>query len=225
MRLGENSRASTGRFQVKVWVSNEDLNGGDFDKEDNALKIFEGGPEKVLGVAWNSKTDNLTFTIGAGVLEKISAAERKLMKRTVLSYIARIYDPIGIAAALIITAKTGMQRLWQLGLVWNEYLPADVCNEWLKIFDQFRKLNEVTFPRSLTPREVTGSATLCIFSDASKDAFGTCAYVRWEIGEEKYDVCFLAAKSRVAPLKELSIPRLELQAAVLYKSIRPESRI
>ena len=220
----------TGRFQVKGWVSNEDLNDCDFVKEDNALKILEGeGPEKVIGVVWNSKADNLTFTIGAGVLEKISAAERKLMKRSVLSYIARIYDPIGIAAALIITAKTGMQRLWQLGLGWNEYLPADVCNEWLKIFDQFRKLNEVTFPRSLTPREVTGSATLCIFSDASKDAFGTCAYVRWGIGEEKYDVRFLAAKSRVAPLKELSIPRLELQAAVLaarlYKSVRSESRI
>ena len=54
-------------FQVKSWVSNEDLNDGDFVKEDNALKILEEqGPEKVLGVAWNSKTDNLTFTIGAG---------------------------------------------------------------------------------------------------------------------------------------------------------------
>ena len=89
----------------------------DFVKEDNALKILEeDGPEKVLGVAWNSKTDNLTFTIGAGVLEKISAEETKLTKRSVLSYIARIYDPIGIAAALIIRAKIGMQRLRQLGL-------------------------------------------------------------------------------------------------------------
>ena len=220
----------TGGFEVKGWISNEDRNDGDFAKEDNALKILEGeGPEKVLGVAWNCKTDNLTFTIGAGVLEKISAEETKLTKRSVLSYIARIYDPIGIAAALIIRAKIGMQRLWQVGLGWDEYLPDDVSNEWLKIFDQFRKLNEVTFPRSLTPREVTGSATLCIFSDASRYAFGTCAYVRWEIGEEKYDVRFLAAKPRVAPLKELSIPRLELQAAVLaarlYKSIRSESRI
>ena len=120
----------TGGFQVKGWVSNEDLNDGDFVKEDNALTILEGeGPEKVLGVAWNSKTDNLTFTIGAGVLEKISAEETKLTKRLVLSYIARIYDPIGIAAALIIRAKIGMQRLWQLGLGWDEYLPADVCDE------------------------------------------------------------------------------------------------
>ena len=164
-----NKVQETGGFQVKGWVSNEDLNDGDFVKEDNALKILEEeGPEKVLGVEWNSKTDNLTFTIGAGVLEKISAEETKLTKRSILSYIARIYDPIGIAAALIIRAKIGMQRLWQLGLGWDEYLPADVCNEWLKIFDQIRKLNEVTFPRSLTPREVTGSATLCIFSDASR---------------------------------------------------------
>ena len=112
----------TGGFQVKGWISNEDLNDGDFAKEDNTLKILEEeGPEKVLGVTWNSKTDNLTFTIGAGVLEKISAEETKLTKRSALSYIARIYEPIGIAASLVIRAKIGMQRLWQMGLGWDEY--------------------------------------------------------------------------------------------------------
>ena len=79
----------------------------------------------------------------------------------------------------------------------------------MKIFHQFEKLNEVSIHRSLTPRRVIGSAVLCIFSDASREAFGTCAYLRWEVSEKRYDVRFVAAKSRVARLKELSIPRLD----------------
>ena len=122
-----------------------------------------------------------------------------------------------------------MQRLWQLRYGWDEELPIVISKEWIRIFDQFGKLNEVAFHRSLTPRRAIGSAILCIFSDASREAFGTCAYLRWQISEESYDVRFVTAKSRVGPLKKLSIPRLELQAAVLaarlYKSIRSESRI
>jgi hypothetical protein len=70
---------------------------------------------------------------------------------------------------------------------------------------------------------------LCIFSDASRKAFGACAYVRWCVANRKYESRFIAAKSRVAPLKELTIPRLELQAAVLAsrlgKTIQEESRL
>ena len=145
--------------------------------------------------------------------------ESKITKRIILNSIARIYDPIGIAVAFIIKAKISMQRSWQLGYGCDEELPAEVCNEWMKIFHQFEKLNEISFHRSLTPRRVIGSAVLCIFSDASKEAFGTCAYLRWEVSEKSYDVRFVAAKSRVAPLKELSIPRLELQAAVLVVQV------
>ena len=138
------------------------------------MKILQGEcSDKILGVGWNNRTDSLSFKIKADVLKTGSDQERKLTKRIILSSIARIYDPIGIAAAFIIKAKIGMQRLWQLGYEWDEELPADVCNEWMKIFDQFEKLNEVSFHRSLTPRSVIGPAVLCIFSDASREAFGT----------------------------------------------------
>ena len=70
--------------------------------------------------------------------------------------------------------------------------------------------------------------TLCFFSDASEDAFGSCAYARWQMSNGEYDARFIAAKSRVAPLKRLTIPRLELQGAVLAsrlcKTIVDESR-
>ena len=71
--------------------------------------------------------------------------------------------------------------------------------------------------------------TLCIFSDASREAFRSCTYIRQKGENSKYEVKLIAAKSRVAPLKQLTIPRLELQAAVLAsrlaKTIQEESRI
>lgn len=90
-------------------------------------------------------------------------------------------------------------------------------------------LNHVTFERSLTPEDATAHPMLCIFSDASNEAFGACAYVRWQTESNEYVTRFIAAKSRVAPLKPLTIPRLELQAAVLAtrlsQSIAEESRM
>ena len=76
-------------------------------------------------------------------------------------------------------------------------------------------LNHVTSERSLIPEDAPALSTLCIFSDASKKAFGACAYFTWRTESNEYVTRFIAAKSRVAPLKPLTIPRLELQAAVL----------
>ena len=90
-------------------------------------------------------------------------------------------------------------------------------------------LNHVTFKRSLTSVDAIEVPTLCIFSDASNQAFGACAYIRWRTGSNKYDTRFIAAKSRVAQLKLMTMPHLELQAAVLatrlYRSIIEKSQL
>ena len=119
-----------------------------------------------------------------------------------------------------------MQRLWQQGLEWDQELPSPAREEWVRFFQEMGDLNHVTFERSLTPEDVIGTPMLCIFSDASNEAFGACAYIRWQTKSNKYDTRLIAAKSTVAPL---TIPRLELQAAVLatrlYQSIAEESRL
>ncbi|XP_068742081.1 uncharacterized protein [Montipora capricornis] len=122
-----------------------------------------------------------------------------------------------------------MQELWKLGLNWDDELPCNVQEKWIQLFTEMKELDGIGFKRCLVPPEADELPSLCVFADASQEAFGACAYIRQKTKENTYEVTFVAAKSRVAPLKQLTIPRLELQAAVLAsrlaKSILDESRI
>lgn len=100
----------------------------------------------------------------------------------------------------MIKAKIGIQKLWQLGYEWDQPLEVSLAQEWEAIFAEIEKLNQFELPRCLTPPEAAGLPTLCIFSDA-------CAYLRWQLNNGGYVVRFVAAKSGVAPLRELTIPR------------------
>ena len=101
--------------------------------------------------------------------------------------------------------------------------------KWIAMFKEMKELNKISFARTLVTTDSTEKPLLCIFSDASHEAFGACAYLRQKIINGRFHVKLIAAKSRVAPLKQLSIPKLELQAAVLAsrltKSIQEESRL
>ena len=96
------------------------------------------------------------------------------------------------------------------------------------LLEEMTELNTVEFDCSLTPDDAVGKPSLVVFCDASKQTFGACAYLRWLLNTGAFVVKFVAAKSRVTLLKELSIPHLELQAAVmaswLANSIREEIR-
>ena len=225
----------TGGFRVKEWISNKTLNEGD-SKQEMAIKMLEGdGKEKVLGLEWKPKADKLSFKVKVDLSnikneeDQLKLVRPLLTKRTILSRIARIYDPIGFAAAFLIRAKIGIQELWLMGQNWDQELPEEIQKKWSEFFKELEHLNAVEFPRCLTPLTAIGAPVLCIFADASRKAFGACAYIRWQIGHGNFECRFIAAKFRVAPLKELTIPRLELQSAVLAsrlgKSILEESRL
>ena len=215
-----------GGFSVKGWMSNRPLDKDQDGREEKG--IFYAQQEKVLGINWDSKTDQLSLKIKPDLL-KASSTELKLTKRMVLSTVAQIYDPLGFASAFTINAKILMQELWKSGVGWDEELPQTSRKEWLTYLNEMKVLEHISFPRCLLTKGTVNQPQLCIFSDASNKAFGACAYVRSMTQDGKYEVKLVAAKSRVAPLKQLTIPRLELQAAVLAsrlaKAILEESRI
>ena len=204
----------TGGFRVKGWLWNNTEKSNTDEEETKEATILEGANEdKVLGVTWNCRIDKFTFKVKPRLTQ--SQVPMILSERKILSQVAQIYNPIGFASAFLIKAKIGLQELWQKGIDWDEELPAKIKEKWTGLFEEMMKLNAVSLERCLKPHNAVGLPVLCVFSDASQDAFGTCVYVRWQLDDGKFDVRFIAAKSRVAPLRRLTIPRLELQGAVL----------
>jgi len=198
-------------------------------KEAEEIKMLQGeDEEKVLGIVWSHRTDKFQFKVKADLLKLIECSpdkEIKITKRKILSEVARIYDPIGFASAFIIRAKIGIQQLWLRGVGWDDDLPEDIKTEWVKLFNEMKELNNITFH----PNHSVNHPMLCVFADASQAAFGACAYTRWQLSDGTFGVRFVTAKSRVAPIKALTIPRLELQAAVLAsrlsRTIQEETRM
>ena len=212
-----------GGFNIKGWSSNKDLDQQSENRlEEEMRPLQRNSGEKVLGVAWNCSNDLLCFITKVKCLKPIT-------KRKILSQVAKVYDPIGFATAFLIRAKVGLQELWQAGVDWDEELSADVQAKWIEFFQELEKLNDISFQRGLFSLNSVGLPVLCIFADACEYAFGTCAYLRWGKDDGTFEIRFVAAKSRVAPLKKLTIPRLELQAALLAarlsKTIQKESRL
>ena len=123
-----------------------------------------------------------------------------------------------------------MQEPWQLGLNWDdEHIACNVQEKRIQLFTEMKEHDGIGFKRCLVPPEADELPSLCVFTDASQEAFGACAYIRQKTKENTCEVTFVAAKSRGAPLKQLTIPRLELEAVVpasrLAKSISDENRI
>ena len=217
-----------GGFQVKGWTSNAELSPENYRKETEEINVPQGKQDaKVLGLVWNNKDDVLKYKVEVKVSQ-----QSKLTKRNILSQVARIYDPIGFAAPYLVRAKIGLQDLWKEGLDWDDELSPNVETKWQAYFTEMQQLNSVWLDRCIRcicPAESVEPPILCVFADASRGAFGTCVYLRSKESTGAVNVRFVAAKSRVAPLKDLTIPRLELQAAVLAsrlcKSIENEVRI
>ena len=122
---------------------------------------------------------------------------------------------MGAGAAVLVKAKIAVQELWQIGLGRDDEVPPEIKRKWMRLFEEMITLNNVKIKRCLTTLNACGDPSLIVFSDALRQAFGACAYVQWQLKDARVGVRLAAAKSRVAPLKELTIPLLELQAAVI----------
>ncbi|KAF8787466.1 hypothetical protein HNY73_009062 [Argiope bruennichi] len=136
-------------------------------------------------------------------------------KRTVLSTIAKLFDPLGLLGPVISLAKIFLQKLWLLNLQWDDQLPPEIHSEWEKFSNELQCINNIKVSRCILPFSDVEAIELHGFSDASEAAFGAVVYCKSQTPAGVVIVKMVASKYRVAPLKKLTIPRLKLCAAVL----------
>jgi hypothetical protein len=208
-----------GGFQIKGWVFNDELNTSDMSMH-------------VLGILWNPSSDKIQYNPLLNFSNKKRSKHTEpdllvdqipqeipvvLTKRMVLEQVMRLYDPLGILSPFIVRGKIYLRETWDLGLAWDDPLPAHMRNKWVTFFIQMCQLSAMEYDRCLTPRDAQGQPTLVILSDASDKAYGFAAYIRWKLSDGKYFCRLVLAKSRIAPIRKLSTPQLELNGAVLAK--------
>ena len=167
---------------------------------------------KTLGVLWLATEDVFTFKSDC-VLEKFQPTKRKFFKR-----IATLFDPLGMLSPFIVRAKVLMLEIWIAGMDWDDALPEELSMKMKSLFMELPQLCRLRVPRCLQLKEAT-SVTLQMFVDASQDAYGPVVYMRSQGAKGNVLPSFVASKTRVAPLQSISIPRLELMAAVLGKRL------
>lgn len=126
-----------------------------------------------------------------------------------LSVLSRIFDPLGLLGPIALVAKMLIQRIWQLDLAWDETVLMDLHTAWTKFESQLSLISELKVPRYVACRDAV-SIQIHGFSDASEKAYGACAYLRVTDAQNQISTRLLCSKSRVAPLKAITLSRLEL---------------
>nr|XP_044248535.1 LOW QUALITY PROTEIN: uncharacterized protein LOC123002433 [Drosophila takahashii] len=202
-------------FPLRKWTSNhkEVLAHIETNHLLNAefLEIDTESTAKTLGVRWKATSDEFFFA------PPDLSNEATLTKRHVLSQIAKLFDPAGWLAPFVVCAKIFMQEIWLHDLGWDDELPIELCQKWRDFLQSYSVLDQVRIPRwvSFRPEFRVEHHGFC---DASQKAYGAAIYVRVEIGHTTL-VRLLTAKTRVAPVKAVSLPRLELCGALLLSEM------
>ncbi|XP_049301282.1 uncharacterized protein LOC125774951 [Anopheles funestus] len=216
----------SGGFYLTKWNCNraEVLNNVPAEeKATSKVKRFEvpEEPVKTLGIAWLTESDQLYIDSTIGM------SNENWTRRTIYSLVARIYDPLGLVAPVTAWAKINMQILWLATGGWDEEIPAELQERWCVFRSQLALLKDVKFSRHAVVANPVGLQLHC-FSDASEAAYGACVYIRSIENDGSVRVELLAAKSRPAPLKRITLARLELcgalMAARLQKVVRQAIR-
>ena len=211
---------SRGGFRLTKFVSNspqlmesiprtswaEDIKELDLDHDDMPC-------QRALGVKWNVQKDDLSF--------KVNLQEQPLTRRGILATIFSIYDIFGFVGPAVLPAKRIFQDLCRLKCSWDDPLPPEYEIAWKKWINDLPRLTSYSISRCYRSSEFEDSiCELHIFCDGSEVGYGVAAYLRFENKSGEIFCTLAMAKSRLAPLKRTTIPRLELTAAKLAVTIK-----
>ena len=194
-------------MNLRQWTTNS-INLDQKIKEDKteANKVV-----KVLGLVWDSENDSLSLAIDKLIEE--TKHLQNITKRKALSIASKLFDPLGFVEPITVKAKIMIQELWKLKIGWDDNLPEEQKIKWEKWISELCNLKPLSMQRPYLT-DTFKETQLHIFCDSSKYAYGAVAYFRGTSANNT-STAFVMAKTKVAPVKIQTLPRLELSAALL----------
>ncbi|GFW52531.1 uncharacterized protein TNCV_404591 [Trichonephila clavipes] len=206
---------STRGFHLRKWNSNSTEFLAQFSEHsyhDARVEFYKDSNEssKVLGLFWNSSNDTFGFQPSLELTPPLT-------KRRILSESSKIFDPLGLLSPCTVFMKIFYQKLWLTKTDWDSPIPQQLTEDWLKFQKAFNAINYLTVPRWVI---LTADNTVELhgFADASSLAYAAAIYCRQK-HNSKIKVQLLVSKTKVAPVKQVSIPRLELCGAHLLSKL------
>ncbi|XP_064638263.1 uncharacterized protein LOC135494281 [Lineus longissimus] len=178
----------------------------DLDKDNIPL-------ERALGVHWDPETDRFGF--------KTVDKDKMPARCGILSVTSSVFDPIGFLSPFILKAKLILQDLCRLKIGWDDDIPEEHLSKWQRWLSDLPKVSNFKTDRCVKPKDFDNivssqfSSQLVHFSDSSEVGYGVMSYLRLVNGDGRIHCCLLLNKSRVAPLKHITMPRMELAGATV----------
>ena len=200
-------------FHLTKFLSNSLGSLSSVSKEDcrisqGEVDINSPRTEKALGVTWDPGLDEFRF--------QIRPTEKAVTRRGILSTISQCYDPLGMIQPALLPAKKLLQELCSSGLGWDDPIKAEDKSFWKQYVNLLGALGRTRVPRCYRPCQFEPvEVQLHCFCDASQKGYGTVLYLRFVGPLGQVHCSFVMGRSRVAPIKPMTIPRLELVAAVV----------
>ena len=203
-------------FHITKWTSSKPELLATIPEDDVApgcnSKTFEDSnkPNKMaLGVQWNIKNDTFCFNI--------NVPDKPITRRGILSMLNSIFDPMSFLTAVTLRAKILLQRLCKLNLSWDDAIPAECEKCWIEFLKDVKGLESFSLDRCFRPSMLcrVTHASLHHFCDASESAAAAVSYIKMQTDNNNCHVSLVLSKSKLAPIKRLTIPPLELLSAVL----------
>ncbi|XP_068741884.1 uncharacterized protein [Montipora capricornis] len=165
--------------------------------------------ERALGVFWDAQSDTFKF--------KASQSGKPPTKRGVLSIVSSLFDPLGFLSPFVFSAKILLQELWRDKLPWDRQIPEPYLSQWQRWLEELPRVITIGISRCYKVQSLRNSSTVQLhnFADASRRGYAAVSYLRFADEKGVIHCSFVMGKTRNAPIREWTIPRLELQAAVL----------
>ena len=189
---------NTAHLYLREFVTNSPQLQGQLEVD--GVNANEKDAVKVLGLMWNTSKDTLSFLLR-------DSPQGRTTKRTCLSRMSQLFDPLGFLVPVSIKSRIFLQNLWKLKIDWDQTLPEEMVQEWKELTDELHTVSEITIPRLIG---LVQEGDMHVFSDASRVAYGTCIYVVRSTQSN-----LVMSKAKVAPIKAVTIPKLELTAVLL----------